>query len=370
MWEKTDDENLEPKSPPFGKDSTKESMMGKRDPRADRRERVRGDERVSMSTFGERLRRERESRNITLQEMSESTKISLHCFKLLEDDDFANLPGGLYNKGYVRAYAQFIGLDPEPLLKAYALAQQTLEPEASENNSEVLHALAPSATSGWDGSTVTRLRSWRRTWLLVPFAVILVGIGGWASFRDGPLEATISMKISAPAFELEPSKDRGELRKPEASPTVRESSALPQRTQDETMTAVESEGRLSIAEFGVGTGIVNHQLENQAEHFEEGTQVWFWTRVLGGEAGEPIRHVWLHENREVNSVELILGGPHWRTQSRRTLHSGSSGRWAAEARDSAGLVMARQEFTSVKTDSVNGATVLPPELGDSSPRDH
>jgi hypothetical protein len=121
------------------------------------------------------------------------------------------------------------------------------------------------------------------------------------------------------------------------------------------MTAVEDEGRLSIAEFGVGTRIVHHQLENQAEHFEEGTQVWFWTRVLGGEAGEPIRHIWLYENREVGSVELILGGPHWRTQSSKTLHSGSEGRWAAEARDSAGLVLAKQEFTCVKSESVSGA---------------
>ncbi len=78
--------------------------------------------------------------------------------------------------------------------------------------------------------------------------------------------------------------------------------------------------------------------------------------MLGVEAGEPIRHIWFHEHREVDSVELILGGPHWRTQSRMTLHSGSAGRWAAEARNSAGLVMARQEFTSVKTNSVSGAT--------------
>ncbi len=330
--------------------------MDERNLRADRRQRLRGDESVSMSTFGERLRQERESRNITLQEMSESTKITLHCFKLLENDDFTNLPGGLYNKGYVRAYAQFIGLDPEPLLKAYALAQQTQEPEASEHNSEVLHALSPSATSGRDGATRTRLRSWQRTWLLVPFAVILVGIVGWAYFRGGPLEATISTKISAPGFEVEPSEGRGEARQPEAGPTVHELSALLQQTQGETMTAVEGDGRLSIAEFGVGTRIVHHQLENQAEYFEEGTQVWFWTRVLGGEAGEPIRHIWLHENREVGSVELILGGPHWRTQSRKTLHSGSAGRWAAEARDSAGLVVARQEFTSVKPDFVSGAT--------------
>ncbi len=132
--------------------------------------------------------------------------------------------------------------------------------------------------------------------------------------------------------------------------------ALLQPPKGQTMIAVEGEGRLSITDFGVGTRIAHHQLENQAEKFEEGTEVWFWTRVLGGEAGEPIRHIWFHENREVASVELILGGPHWRTQSRRILHPGSAGRWAAEARDSAGLVMARQEFTSVKTDSVSGAT--------------
>ena len=326
--------------------------MDERNLRADRRQRSRGDESVSMSTFGERLRRERESRNITLQEMSESTKITQHCFKLLEDDDFANLPGGLYNKGYIRAYAQFIGLDPEPWLRAYAVAQQTQEPEASEHNSEVLQAPVPSRPKVADGSMGMRLRSWRRTWLLFPFAVILVGIVGWAYFRGGPPEATISTKISVPAFELEPSEGRGEARQPEAGPTVHELSALLQPTKGETMIAVEGEERLSIPEFGVGTRIAFHQLENQAEHFEEGTKVWFWTRVIGGEAGEPIRHIWFHENREVGSVELILGGPHWRTQSSRTLHSGSEGRWAAEARDSAGLVMARQEFTSVKTDSV------------------
>ena len=78
MREKLEDGNLEPESPPFGKYPIKESMMDERNLRADRRERVWGDERVSMSTFGERLRRERESRNITLQEMSESTKIPLH----------------------------------------------------------------------------------------------------------------------------------------------------------------------------------------------------------------------------------------------------------------------------------------------------
>lgn len=320
-------------------------MMGDREHHTDRRERVWGNERMSMYTFGERLRRERESRNITLQEMSESTRIAVRCFRLLEDGDFANLPGGLYNKGYVRAYAQFIGLDPEPWLKAYALAQQTQKPETPEHNSEVLHGLSPSTTSRRDRSQVRLLRSLGRQWLPVSFAVILVVIAGWAYFRDGALEAEMSRKAPSPGFEVEPSEGRAEARRLETGPRVRELNVLPQRRHSEMVTGVESGGGLSIADFGVGTDIVHHQLENQAEYFEEGTQVWFWTKVLGGEAGEPIWHVWLYENREVGSVELILGGPHWRTQSRKTLYSGSVGRWVAEARDSRGLVIARQEFT-------------------------
>ena len=94
---------------------------------ADCHERSSEGESASRCSLGERLKRERESRNITLQEMSESTKIALPNFKAIEDDDFAKLPGGLYNTGCIRAYAQFIGLDPEPVLRAYVLSQRSQE---------------------------------------------------------------------------------------------------------------------------------------------------------------------------------------------------------------------------------------------------
>ncbi len=72
-----------------------------------------------MSTFGETLKRERELRKITLREVSEATKIGLRYLEALEANRFDQLPGGLFNKGFIRAYAKFIGLDGEALVNAY-----------------------------------------------------------------------------------------------------------------------------------------------------------------------------------------------------------------------------------------------------------
>jgi cytoskeleton protein RodZ len=78
-----------------------------------------------MSTFGAELRRERELREISLIEVAEATKISTRFLEALERNDFSSLPGGLYNRGIVRAYSQFIGADPEAMVNAYLLEEQT-----------------------------------------------------------------------------------------------------------------------------------------------------------------------------------------------------------------------------------------------------
>ncbi|MFQ5719314.1 MAG: helix-turn-helix domain-containing protein [Acidobacteriota bacterium] len=70
-------------------------------------------------SFGEVLRRERRLRGLTLREASAATKVRVHHLQALEANDFAQLPGGAYNKGFLRAYAQFIGLDPEEMVNHY-----------------------------------------------------------------------------------------------------------------------------------------------------------------------------------------------------------------------------------------------------------
>jgi hypothetical protein len=117
-------------------------------------------------------------------------------------------------------------------------------------------------------------------------------------------------------------------------------------TERAPVTASNASG-LSIPEHGVGTGVENRQLVGRGDRFRAGTRVWFWTRVEGGASGNAVDHVWLHEGTEAARVSLKLGGARWRTQSAKTLHPGSAGEWAVEARDAAGHVLARREFVCV-----------------------
>ena len=73
----------------------------------------------SGPTFGAELRRERELRGIPLREIAEATKINLRFLEALERDDFAGLPGGLFTRGFIRAYAHHIGADPDRLVNTY-----------------------------------------------------------------------------------------------------------------------------------------------------------------------------------------------------------------------------------------------------------
>jgi cytoskeleton protein RodZ len=75
-----------------------------------------------MPSFGENLRREREMRAVTLEEMSDSTKISVRLLKALEQDHFSELPGGVFTRSFIRAYAQYLGLDEEHVLSEYKRA--------------------------------------------------------------------------------------------------------------------------------------------------------------------------------------------------------------------------------------------------------
>jgi cytoskeletal protein RodZ len=72
-----------------------------------------------MVSLGEELKRERELREITLREISEATKISVRILEAIEHDNYKILPGGVFNRNFLRAYAGFIGLDPEMIVRKY-----------------------------------------------------------------------------------------------------------------------------------------------------------------------------------------------------------------------------------------------------------
>jgi hypothetical protein len=75
-----------------------------------------------LGAFGEKLRKQRELRGIELDAISNTTKISTRMLRALEDEHFDQLPGGVFNKGFVRAYARQVGLDEEETIADYLAA--------------------------------------------------------------------------------------------------------------------------------------------------------------------------------------------------------------------------------------------------------
>ena len=85
-----------------------------------------------MPSFGEKLRLEREKRKISLEQISASTKIGTRMLQALEEDKFNQLPGGIFNKGFVRAYSHFIGLDEDQTVAEYLQASGDAPPVRTE----------------------------------------------------------------------------------------------------------------------------------------------------------------------------------------------------------------------------------------------
>ena len=154
--------------------------------------------------------------------------------------------------------------------------------------------------------------------------VVLLALGAWLVFAPRPERAEPPVVAPQPATPT-PAPARLPAATPSPTPTPR-----PTR---------EPVSHLRVSDFGVGRRVVHRRLEGRTDSFARGEVAWFQTQVQGGRAGQSVRHVWLHDGRVVYAIELSLGGPSWRTQSRATL--GRAGPWTLEARDEEGIVLVR-----------------------------
>jgi cytoskeleton protein RodZ len=77
---------------------------------------------MDKGTFGESLKREREMRGVALEEISAATRIATRFLQAIENERWDQLPGGVFNRGFVRAVARYLGLDEENTVAEYPLA--------------------------------------------------------------------------------------------------------------------------------------------------------------------------------------------------------------------------------------------------------
>jgi len=118
-------------------------------------------------TLGEKLRQAREERGISISEVAEQTRISPHYLDLIEQDDYRTLPGGIFNKGFVKSYAKFVGVDEQEALQDYSrlIASQegVVDEEPKTYRPEVL------TDDRASGSMIPT----------IVFAVIILGLMSW-----------------------------------------------------------------------------------------------------------------------------------------------------------------------------------------------
>jgi cytoskeletal protein RodZ len=86
-------------------------------------------------SIGEKLRLARETRGIALRDISDQTRISMRYLEAIESDDYRRLPGGIFNRSFIRAYAKFIGYDENQAIEDYSRTLRELGQPDEETKS-------------------------------------------------------------------------------------------------------------------------------------------------------------------------------------------------------------------------------------------
>src|SRR3954447_12445588 len=84
------------------------------------------------SSFGEQLRAAREARGITLREISDHTRIPMRYLEAIENNDYKPLPGGIFNRSFIKKYANYIGFDENEAVESYSRTAREMGTSSDE----------------------------------------------------------------------------------------------------------------------------------------------------------------------------------------------------------------------------------------------
>jgi cytoskeleton protein RodZ len=154
-----------------------------------------------MGSFGERLRREREMRGVSLDDIADATKIGTRLLRAVEEEHFELLPGGIFNKGFVRAYAKYLGLNEDEAVADYLEAAGESVPDprviAEQNSSRFDRGSGNAGESRVVGFPIIPV--------LILLVVIAAAVGGWHIYqervrdRQATRETAKAAAVDAPA---------------------------------------------------------------------------------------------------------------------------------------------------------------------------
>lgn len=161
-------------------------------------------------TLGEKLRAAREERGISISEVAEQTRIAPMYIECIENDNFKPLPGGIFNKGFVKSYARFIGLDEQEALQDYS--RQMAQSEGPTHQDEV---------RSYRPEVLTDDRASQSSLSTILFAGLILALVTGAIYmlvsylRSEPSDTTVTMNSNVSSPDQAPGQQE-----PAASPTA------------------------------------------------------------------------------------------------------------------------------------------------------
>jgi cytoskeleton protein RodZ len=151
-----------------------------------------------MDALGEDLKRAREAAGLSLRDMETRTKISVSALEALERNDFSRLPGGIFGRSFVRAYAMEVGVDPDETVTRFVALLEHNEREAAARRA----ARQPEITQD-DREFLARQR---RALIVVRVAAVLLAVGLVAL-----ITWRVRIMLTAPVDPVPPSAARPDL---------------------------------------------------------------------------------------------------------------------------------------------------------------
>ena len=273
-----------------------------------------------MESPGKFLKKERETRNISLEEISKFTKIKEHHLKAIEEDRYELLPPALYVKGYLSVFARYLAIDPKDIVLQYEnYLKSLIPPEPIELQQQV-----PPAKKS--------VRPWflfSLIFAVILFTVLLISYPARHPIEKKPKAISSPPILPTPAIQQEVRVQRifpVQQKELSGSEKLEVKDAAAQQTPD-----------FKVLEASIGTGIEREGfqqfLTGKCSEFTSNNQRgYFFTRIKTPRVGK-IAHIWLWEGKEYYRMEIDVKPPAWSVYSYFTFRPQHTGNWKAEARD-------------------------------------
>ncbi|HZG76933.1 MAG TPA: helix-turn-helix domain-containing protein, partial [Paenibacillus sp.] len=121
-----------------------------------------------MSDLGQLLRKARTEKNISLDQLQETTKIRKRYLEAIEEGKYDILPGTFYVRAFIKQYSEAVGLEPDEVFRLYAHVIPSADPEPT---SEPIRMARRSAVNPPE-----RVGKWASALLMIAFPILIIGV--------------------------------------------------------------------------------------------------------------------------------------------------------------------------------------------------